>query len=483
MDYSLDYIDSSAIILRASLRRTVKIALTTSCFVSRDGVGATLRDKLDAFAAWAWPATLYHQQYVEPLPAGYETEYIDYCSLLDSRLIGRDAPFFDNELFIVEFLCHYPLLDVCRIIDQGHLIVEYPGITPPELYADDDPFRSMTERAFEHLPLLEYADSVITHSEFMRDELRRLHPPIEGRIRVLPLGVAADFGPGTVDESLRDGADPLLLYVGRLTGSKRVEWLLDTVSALQQSYPGIALALVGEHSRPEAVPYLRRLREQSARLGLTSRIRFVGSVDTASLAAWYRSADLFVTASAHEGFCIPVAEAMTSGLPSVVTAEGALPETLGGAGLLCSSSSPEAFAETVAKFLGDFALRSKLKVAALEESRRFSQQAFRERLRVLIDDVVSQPPIELRSRGLWRMLEATARLNPRYEDSLKARGFMGRLVAWFRRKVTLPCEVSLLRPISRQQTAWNELMIRELEKLHARVQELRRRLGEKGDSE
>ena len=83
----------------------------------------------------------------------------------------------------------------------------------------------------------------------------------------------------------------------------------------------------------------------------------------AELAAWYADADVFVCLSEHEGFCIPLLEAMQSGLPIVAFAAGAVPETLGNAGLLIESKRPSVVASTVDRIRRDRALADQLATA------------------------------------------------------------------------------------------------------------------------
>ncbi|HET9442551.1 MAG TPA: glycosyltransferase, partial [Acidimicrobiales bacterium] len=86
-----------------------------------------------------------------------------------------------------------------------------------------------------------------------------------------------------------------------------------------------------------------------------------GAVSDAALAAFYRRADAFVTASEHEGFCVPVLEAMAFGLPVVARACGAIPETAGDAALvLPPDDDPALLAEAMAAVLDDVSLRATL---------------------------------------------------------------------------------------------------------------------------
>ena len=88
---------------------------------------------------------------------------------------------------------------------------------------------------------------------------------------------------------------------------------------------------------------------------LPDRFLFTGPVPDEDLAAFYRRADVYVSLSEHEGFCVPLVEAMAADVPVLAYAAGAVPETLGGAGVLFAPKDLEFAAE----LLGDARLRSR----------------------------------------------------------------------------------------------------------------------------
>jgi glycosyltransferase involved in cell wall biosynthesis len=138
------------------------------------------------------------------------------------------------------------------------------------------------------------------------------------------------------------------------------------------------LVLVGDMtSVPSFVERLTRLREQ---LSNGHRIEFVPSVSDDSLRAYYRAADLFVCASEHEGFCVPLAEAMAFDVPTLALDRGAVGETLGASGLLLTEWDPRHVAETAARVLGDRARREEVLAAQRTRLESFSAAAVRERL-------------------------------------------------------------------------------------------------------
>ncbi len=94
------------------------------------------------------------------------------------------------------------------------------------------------------------------------------------------------------------------------------------------------------------------LHQLVARLGVTN-IHFAGHVSDAELAAYYDVADLFLCASAHEGFCVPIVESFYEGIPVVVYAASAVPATMDGAGVLYSTREPLEVAALVDAIIDD----------------------------------------------------------------------------------------------------------------------------------
>ena len=130
---------------------------------------------------------------------------------------------------------------------------------------------------------------------------------------------------------------------------KRPDFLVQMMH-IAETYLGMRgfLMLVG-HQRLER--YTRAIREQVLELNLAG-VHVVGAVDEPDLAAMFRSADAVVTASEHEGFCLPLLEAMTFEKPIVARACAAIPETVGDAALLLpADQGPTLFAEAVTELL------------------------------------------------------------------------------------------------------------------------------------
>ena len=132
------------------------------------------------------------------------------------------------------------------------------------------------------------------------------------------------------------------LAVGRVSPNKALE---STVAALAVAHahgdPEATLRVIG---KPATESYVAALQRYVAELGLAAAVTFTGHAGDAAVAAAYGDADVLVVTSEHEGFCVPVVEAMSAGLPVVAFDQGAVPEVLGDAGVLVPDKDPYALA-------------------------------------------------------------------------------------------------------------------------------------------
>jgi glycosyltransferase involved in cell wall biosynthesis len=199
------------------------------------------------------------------------------------------------------------------------------------------------------------AELALADSEYNRRELEEAGYP---RTAVLPivLDLASYQQPGSpvVERLYRDGRVNLL-FVGRVIPNKRVEDLIRCFAVYQRFVePCSRLLLVGDHRGHER--YYARLLELVRELKV-SEVVFAGQVDDDELRAYYRLADAFLCLSEHEGYCVPLVEAMVFGVPVLAYRAGAVAETLGGGGVLLEEKRPELVAELLGQVVRDGALR------------------------------------------------------------------------------------------------------------------------------
>jgi glycosyltransferase involved in cell wall biosynthesis len=148
------------------------------------------------------------------------------------------------------------------------------------------------------------------------------------------------------------------LCVGRIAPNKAIE---DIVAALlvtrRHVDPAATLLVIG---KPATSSYVAALYRYVASLGLSDAVTFGGHASDETVAAAYARSDVLVVTSEHEGYCVPVVEAMTVGLPVVAFRQGALAEVLGAGGVLVDSKDPYTLSSTIGAVVADPSLRAQL---------------------------------------------------------------------------------------------------------------------------
>jgi len=239
-------------------------------------------------------------------------------------------------------------------------ILLYHNITPAEWFDGfDDRVAAELRRARANLArAAAAADAVWADSAFNAAELARLGVP---GACVLPLPfpparLALPPDPRVLEKFRRPMRN--ILFVGRIAPNKCVEelilafaWYVKRADALSR------LLIVG--SDRSAPRYYAMLRMLAGELDLTN-VCFELFASAAGLAAYYELADLFVCPSRHEGYCLPLLEAMDRGVPVLARDAGGMPEALGGAGVLFDAMAPPELAALMHRVLSDGALRDEI---------------------------------------------------------------------------------------------------------------------------
>lgn len=248
------------------------------------------------------------------------------------------------------------------------LVLIYHNISPADTFRPYDPsFAGLLDGGRRELAALtKRCVLAMAVSQFNADELLALG---YANVSVTRLIVDVDRLRHTPPDGALwewvEGLDgPAFLFVGQLLPHKRPDLLIEAFHVLSTYLlPEAHLLIVG--AAPLAA-YAQRLATFVTELSLT-RIHLLGRLTPGQLAAAYRGASGFVTASEHEGFCVPLLEAMSVELPIVARSHGAIPETLGDAGLLLPREpDPVLLAEAMLEVVSDDALRTELIGRGLE---------------------------------------------------------------------------------------------------------------------
>ncbi len=307
----------------------------------------------ETVSSWGWESHVYataHDERMAPLDEGLKAY--------------RKGPIRRRDDILIYHLSVYDRNHRLYLESRNRKVLLYHNITPPEYLEPYDPhLAEVCRRGRELLPSLRECDLALGDSEYNRRELAAAGFA-EGKTGVLPIFVDARALGGEYNRALlrelEDGKVNVL-FVGRLVPNKRIEDLIDLFAAYRR--------LVNAHSRlllvgtSWSVTYNAELARRVRGHGLQGCVSIPGwswGVSDEDLRAYYRAARVFVTCSAHEGFCVPLLESMFFEVPILAREAAAIPFTLGGAGMTFSVLDPPLLAEAVEELACNRELRERL---------------------------------------------------------------------------------------------------------------------------
>ncbi|HVH58326.1 MAG TPA: glycosyltransferase family 4 protein [Vicinamibacterales bacterium] len=321
--------------------------------------------------------------------AGHEADL--FALTIDEALQGDVRPFADpaargGHLTIFHFALPSPMTEAFASL-RGRRVLQYHNITPAAFFAPYDPglFRLAALGRSELKTLVGRVDLALGDSEFNRSELEEMGFAPTG---VLPIAVDTEritraARRPALEQILSDGLINIL-FVGRIVPNKKIEdhiRLGEIYKRYTDNY--YRFIFVGRY---DGVPrYYAQVRALVSEFQmLPDRVWFTGPVPDDDLAAFYRWADVYVSLSEHEGFCVPIVEAMAADVPVLAYAAGAVPETLGGAGVLFSPKDLELAAEAMAMLVYDRPFRDSVIAGQRRRLEGFSPSRLQSRLGELI---------------------------------------------------------------------------------------------------
>ena len=270
-------------------------------------------------------------------------------------------------------------------------VILYHNITPP------DYFRFLQEEIVAHLrkgleqvrSLARVADLNLAVSRFNAEELLLMG---YRDVQVMPMMLERGQWDGPADRRLlgrfSDGRTNIL-FVGRGAPNKRIEDLLNTLHYVQRYVdPEARLIHVGSFGGLERYHALLQAKAYELRL---ERVEWMGPLSMEGLRACYQCASVFLCMSEHEGFGIPLMEAMARGVPVVAFAAAAVPETMDGAGVLVREKRFDLIAETIGALTRQADLRAAVVAAQKARVERYLGQDFVGRWKTLLAPLLSSP--------------------------------------------------------------------------------------------
>ncbi len=349
--------------------------------------------------------------------AGYESEII--VETADPRLedLTIDYQEMVNDVGPDDLLIHHFSIGSrasrTAFALPARMALIYHNITPPEFFLGVHP--QLVKQCYHgRRELTAYRDRVhlaLGDSEFNRLELEALGFAPTDVLPVVPdfahLDIPAD--PRVLDAY--DDEWTNILFVGRLIPNKRPDDVIRFFHAYKTLYnPRARLILAGAYSGFDA--YLAQIHMLIAQLGVRD-VYLAGQVSNAELTGLYDCADLFLCASEHEGFCVPLIESFYKRVPVLAYAATAVPATMDGGGVLYDVKDPARVAALMHAMVSDHAMSDRILVAQDAALDRLLAKDFSGTLLRFVDQVFAMPPKPLPpvAYDFWRQFKLAEELS------------------------------------------------------------------------
>jgi glycosyltransferase involved in cell wall biosynthesis len=349
----------------------------------RTGVGEYAHELVSALAALLGPAdtlTLFSSSWKDRLAS----DVVPGTKVVDAHVPVRLLNFAWHRLRFPPVDWFAPGQDIVHAMHPIEIPARHAGsfVTVHDLDFLDHPERTRAEIRRDYRELApeaaRAADRVVTVSEFTASEVVRRLGVDRSRVVVC--------SPGAPDWAARPAHVPAgpILFMGTLDARKNVGVLLDAYVRLLSLEPGAPRLLLAGHAPASAAQWIERL----ARPPLAGHVEHLGYVAGTRRQDLYRGASMLVLPSLLEGFGLPVLEAMTIGVPVIVSDRGALPEVTGDAGQIVPAENAEALAQAMANYLRDPSRAAAAAARGLEQARRYSWRRSARTLLSAYTDVV-----------------------------------------------------------------------------------------------
>lgn len=327
---------------------------------------------------------------------GYSSEI--FAEQIPAELAGHSKhlgkyPEFDSPENIL--IAHYSIASMGMVTlpyFKARKIIFYHNVTPYQYWININPLAAFhCLRGKSDLPkIIPFINYGVAFSNFSLEDLRKAGLTKTAR---LPLQINLDnykIPPDPLTLEYFNGNEKKILVVGRIAPNKKVDEAVRVASMIPRS------RLIVAGSPRDAISYYHGIRRAAQQLKVKSD--FLGHITQPELNALYKSADVLLVMSEHEGFCVPILEAFYFGVPVVASSTGAIPETSNGGALLFDDKKHEVVAGLVKRVLDDSELKNQLKAAGSAALRKHLEFPLENELMKIIREVSGMVPLSAAQR-------------------------------------------------------------------------------------
>lgn len=321
---------------------------------------------------------------------GYDTEI--YAGHVHDRVQESAGQFSEIPGLTEEDILLFHFGGYCDFVDlfeeyECKKVLVYHNITPAEFFEPGSQMEEDAKKGRAQLrQMRDKVDFCIADSEFNKRELEQLEfqCPIYVLPIVLPFVEYRIPGDKNILETLRGQTN--ILHVGRIVPNKKIEDIIEAFSVYHKKNPYSRLILAGGYA--EADSYYQKLQNKIKEEEIEN-VFFTGHIRFEELIAYYRSANVYLCLSEHEGFCVPLLEASFFEIPIIAYDAGAVPGTLAGAGVLLKDKKPERVAAEIERIINDESWKRQLIDGEKARLGFFSEQSVHEQLEHIVKRIDS----------------------------------------------------------------------------------------------
>lgn len=302
-----------------------------------------------------------------------------YAHIIDDRVkeYAQNIDFYNeaNEDVILYHLSSGADLNHRIATYRNKLVLNYHNITPPHFFKEYN--KKLEQVSIEGYKDVQYlaplVDEVIADSDYNLNELRKMGYNCE--MHSIPIILNYEKYNGKIDKKvfqLKEDQFTNIIFVGRITPNKcQEDVILDFYYYQKYFNKNSRLILVGNFQHFEK--YYLKLKKYVKKLKLDNVI-FTGHITNAELLAYYKIADLFLCESEHEGFCVPLVEAMYFNVPICAYNSSAVGETAGDAAILLDKKNPMVMAKIMNEVIEDKKIKIEIKKNQKERLNNFNEE-------------------------------------------------------------------------------------------------------------
>ena len=255
----------------------------------------------------------------------------------DSRITKEEEVFQkinETDLIFFNFSIYDPFFEKISKLDSKKILY-FHGITPPELLVEfDEITASLCEKGLGQFEYISNFNAIMANSSFTGNQIINSTSCNKKSFKVIPPFINKDRWSDIENTGTKyNESNFTLLYVGRFVPHKKIEDIIVLFSELHKNISDSRLILAGSFGDNEYKKYIDSVINERCE-GFTDKIIMPGFITNSELKNIYSSSDIYISMSEHEGFCMPLIEAMNFGIPVFCFSAGATEETMGHSGII-----------------------------------------------------------------------------------------------------------------------------------------------------